>query len=134
MKACRFFLIAAKPPHNKTQAMNKDNRTIFTYNITFVMSPNAEEDFKEWLNGASAGTLSSSSICGSRLQKVVEIGGEKPGPDHGLSVALQVDLQCKEEADKWASETLPALLNGFMAKFGPSAAYFTTLLETTAFH
>ena len=104
----------------------------YTYNTTFVMSPNVGADFMTWLQGEASGAFTAAGAMGARLQKVVGIGGEAPGPEHGLSVALQTDFQAREEADKWGEERLPGLLGGFMAKFGPSAAYFTTLLETSA--
>lgn len=90
------------------------------------MSPNVETQFKDWLN-ASLSSLNAS--LPTRMQKVVEIGGEIPGPDHGLSIALQVDFPDKDAADNWEDSNLHNIAGAFMAQFGPSAAYFTTLLE-----
>lgn len=115
------------------QHITKNEQQMYTYNITFVMSPHVEEDFKSWLKSEAISANLTLLTSRSRLQKVVEIGGEKPGSDHGLSIALQIDFQSKEEADKWNTAALPTLLRQFMEKFGPSTAYFTTLLETTTF-
>ena len=111
-------------------------KTMHTYNVTFVMSPQVETTFLAWLHGEQAlsNLRSDSTVAALRLQKVVEVSGKIPGPDHGLSIALQADFESKEAADKWGEDALPTLLGEFMAKFGPSAAYFTTLLETTTFH
>ena len=116
-----------------------------TLNITFVMSPHMETQFKDWLATNVRPSLDShlsalksplstfKSPLSARLQKVVEVGGEKPGPDHGLSIALQLDFPDKQTADIWADGNLPGTLGSFMQHFGPNAAYFTTLLESSTF-
>lgn len=98
------------------------------------MASHVEEEFKAWLSHEMPPAISAAGATGSRLQKVVEIGGEKPSADHGLSIALQADFPSKGDACRWEEATLPQLLGKFMAKFGPEAAYFTTLLESVAFH
>ena len=108
-----------------------------TLNITFVMSPLMETQFKDWLatNVRPSLDFHLSAIkypLSARLQKVVEVGGEKPGPDHGLSMALQLDFPDKQTADIWEVSFLKPVLDGFMKEFGPGAAFFTTLLETSA--
>lgn len=106
---------------------------MFTLNITFVMPPQVETQFREWLTSRFSPLCSINSPLSARLQKVVEIGGEAPGPEHGLSIALQVDFPDKPSADAWSDSRLPEILGSFMAQFGPGAAYFTTLLESSSF-
>lgn len=97
------------------------------------MSPQVETQFVDWLSTRHSKLTTLNSPLPARLQKVVEIGGEAPGPEHGLSMALQVDFPDKPSADAWADSSLPEILSSFMAEFGPSAAYFTTLLESSPF-
>ena len=48
-------------------------------------------------NGGVASSFpAEGSACNPRLQTVVEAGGEKPGPEHGLSIALQAEF-CTEK-------------------------------------
>ncbi|MBD5356243.1 MAG: DUF4286 family protein [Bacteroides sp.] len=108
---------------------------MYTYNITFVMGPQEEETFIIWLHqAASAKDSELKDAENLRLQKVIRIGGEKPDADHGLSIALQADFTSELAAEKWGEIVIPKLTGAFMAKFGPNAAFFTTLLETTAFY
>lgn len=95
------------------------------------MSPHAESQFIDWLSKTVRPILENHLT--TKLQKVVEIGGETPGPDHGLSIALQIDFPGKSIADNWADDNLPTILNSFMRQFGPNAAFFTTLLESFSF-
>lgn len=108
---------------------------MFTYNITFVMTPQEEGAFTYWLRQvASTGNSELKDAENLRLQKVVRIGGEKPDADHGLSMALQSDFTSETAAEEWGEIVIPKLTGDFMAKFGPNAAFFTTLLETTVFY
>lgn len=106
---------------------------MFTLNITFVMSPQVETQFRDWLTSRFSSLSTLNSLLHARLQKVVEVGGEVPGPEHGLSMALQVDFPDKSSADSWADSSLPEILGSYMSQFGPAAAYFTTLLESSSF-
>lgn len=95
------------------------------------MSPQVETQFVDWLSSRHTKLPTHHSPLPARLQKVVEIGGEAQGPEHGLSMALQLDFPDKSSADVWADSCLPEILSSFVAEFGPSAAYFTTLLESS---
>ncbi len=101
------------------------------YNITFVILPSAREQFLEWMRGeAIAALFNPQSVARNpRLQTVVEAGGEKPGEDHGLSIALQAEFENVEAAHEWHDTTLPPVLGAFTTKFGPHALFFNTLLE-----
>lgn len=97
------------------------------------MSPQVETQFRDWLSSHHSPLTNHHSPLPARLQKVVEIGGEATGPEHGLSMALQVDFPDKTSSDAWTDSSLPEILGSFMAEFGPSAVYFTTLLESSPF-
>jgi len=101
------------------------------YNITFVITHDLEARFLEWLRGEAVAALFSAGngAMNPRLHTVVEAGGEKPGPEHGLSIALQAEFVSEESAHDWNDEVLPAVLGEFHTKFGPNALFFTTLLE-----
>lgn len=108
---------------------------MFTYNITFMMNPQEEGNFILWLRQvASAKDSELKDAENLRLQKVVRIGGERPDADHGLSIAMQADFTSETAAEEWEKIVIPKLTGNFMTKFGPNAAFFTTLLETTAFY
>lgn len=103
----------------------------YIYNITFILSPSEEGRFVEWYRSEAHPGLSVPDVApeGLSLHTVVEIGGEKPGPDHGLSVALQARFPNLDEAHKWNDTALPRVLEKFMKMFGPHAAFFTTVLR-----
>ncbi len=99
------------------------------------MAPQEEGAFTRWLRQAAADKDSELNNAENlRLQKVVRIGGQQPDADHGLSIALQADFTSEEAAEEWGEIVIPILTGSFMTKFGPNAAFFTTLLETTVFY
>ena len=63
------------------------------------------------------------------LRKVIEAGGEKPGSDHGLSIALSAWFDSEENAHQWNDNILLPALADFPQKFGNQALFFVTLLE-----
>lgn len=101
------------------------------YNITFVIAHDRKALFLEWLRGEAVAALfgEAGGAVNPRIHTVVEAGGEKPGPEHGLSIALQAEFESEEVAHRWNDEVLPSVLAGFNRKFGPNALFFTTLLE-----
>lgn len=105
---------------------------MYLYNITFIMAHTEQERFLSWMRESALPVLfnSESSAKNPRLQTVVEAGGEKPGPDHGLSIALQAEFDSEVKAQEWHDTLLPRALQDFHAKFAPHAAFFITLLET----
>ncbi|MCH5242977.1 MAG: DUF4286 family protein [Muribaculaceae bacterium] len=104
---------------------------MYTYNITFVVAPDREKDLLDFLrNDLIPQVFNEESPAKSpELKKVVEAGGEKPGPDHGLSIALSATLPTEETAHLWNDHTLLAALGDFHLKFGDHALFFVTLLE-----
>lgn len=104
----------------------------YIYNITFVAAPSQEVDFMKWLRSEALPKLfnAESPAREPRIQTVIEAGGEKPGPDHGISVALQAQFYSEQEAHAWNDNILPGALAGFHKQFGPHAAFFVTLLQT----
>lgn len=103
---------------------------MYIYNITFVIDPAREDEFLTWMRGeAIAALFNENSLARSpRLQTVVETGGEKPLPEHGLSIALQAEFDTEASAHEWDSTTLPPVLGDFTQKFGLHCAFFATLL------
>ncbi len=107
---------------------------MFVYNITFVMLPEAKERFLDWIRTSALPHLMNPVYSASEpmLQEVVEVGGEKPSPEHGLSMALHLKFATQKEAHSWHDSLLPEVLAGFNRKFSPHAAFFITLLETVS--
>jgi hypothetical protein len=105
---------------------------MFICNTTFVMAPEKEQEFLAWMRGEAAPKLfgENSPAKNPRLQTVVEAGGEAPGPDHGLSIALQAEFVSKVMAHTWHDTVLLPVLGDYHKKFGPHAIFFVTLLET----
>ncbi len=104
---------------------------MYLYNITFVLAPDAGERFLDWLRSSAMPAIMNTaySAANPRLQTVVEAGGEKPGPEHGLSMALHVEFETEEKAHVWHDAVLPGVLGDFNRNFGPHAAFFITLLK-----
>ena len=103
----------------------------YTYNITFVVSPDKEKELLDYIRTQLLYKLfnSESPAAEPQLKKVTEAGGEKPGPDHGLSIALSALLPSEEEAILWNDHILLPALGDFHIKFGNQALFFVTLLE-----
>lgn len=106
----------------------------YAYNITFVILPQKEEAFFDWLK-KSALTLMFPPGCGvaqvPEIRKVVEAGGQAPAPEDGLSIAVQAGFDSKTDAHRWHDCHLPAALRDFNCTFAPECAFFTTLLDVT---
>ena len=100
-------------------------------NITFVMLPDQRDRFLEWMRGKALAALFNPQTAAKspRLQQVAEVGGEAPGPEHGLSIALQAEFKSAEEAHQWSDSVLAPVLGEYTREFGPHALFFTTLLE-----
>lgn len=103
----------------------------FTYNITFVVNPEREEKLIRYIREILYPRLFSeeSPARYPELKKVVEIGGETPGADHGLSMALSASFEDKGKAYQWNDEILLPALDDFKIKFGPHSLFFVTLLQ-----
>lgn len=101
------------------------------YNITFIVSPGDRTRLENWLRADALPRLFSadSHATAPRLHVVREVGGEAPGPEHGLSIALQAEFADERDARTWREKTLPPVLADFREKLGPQALYFDTLLE-----
>ena len=104
---------------------------MFTYNITFVVSPDKEQELLEYIHRSMIPLLfrKENSAQNPELRKVVEAGGEKPGPDHGLSIALSATLPTEETAHFWNENILLPALRDFNNKFGCHSLFFVTLLK-----
>lgn len=104
---------------------------MFTYNITFVISPERESDLLDYIRKELLSVLFNpeSPASNPELKKLIEAGGEKPGPDHGLSIALSASFQSEETAHLWNDHILLPALGNFHLKFGQHALFFVTLLE-----
>ena len=115
VKACRFLFLVMS----------------VTSNITFVISPLDESRFLLWMREFAIPALfcREDTFIDYSLKKVIEIAGETPSPEHGLSIALQVQFRSKEDAYRWTNKNLDSVLVRFHSEFGPEAAFFITLLE-----
>lgn len=104
---------------------------MYSYNITFVIDPEREQELLRYINDELRGRLfnEESPAMNPHLKKVVEAGGEKPGADHGLSMALSADFLNEEQAHLWNDHILLPALGDFHLKFGVNALFFITLLE-----
>ena len=104
---------------------------MYTYNITFVTDPHKEVELLEYVRKDLLPVLFNpeSPARNPEIKKVVEAGGEKPGPDHGLSIALSATFETEETAHLWNDHILLPALGDFPVKFGNSSLFFVTLLE-----
>ena len=107
---------------------------MFTYNVTFVVAPDKETELIDYLRRQLIPGIfnSESTARNPELKKVVEIGGEKPDSEHGLSIALSASFPTIETAHSWNDNTLVPALQEFHLNFGPHALFFATLLENLA--
>ena len=107
----------------------------YIYNVTFVASPEREPDLLNYLTGTLVPRVTE-NMGGANdlhLRKVMEIGGETPPPDHGVSIALSAVFNSKDEANAWKVSILEPALNDFCIRFGHESLYFVTLLEEIDF-
>lgn len=104
---------------------------MFTYNITFVAAPDQEPLLLEYIRLSVIPKVFNpeSPARSPELKKIVEAGGEKPGPDHGISIALAASFPSEETAHLWNDHILLPALEAFHEKFGDRALFFVTLLE-----
>ena len=104
---------------------------MYIYNTTFVVAPELETELLEYLRNNLIPILfgDNSRAMNPELRKVVEAGGEKPGPEHGVSIALGASFFSEESAYFWHDKILMPALEGFHEKFGDQALFFITLLE-----
>ena len=112
------------------------------HNTTFMMEPGRESDFLEWFrtqlpvltgsdseNAAGAGVAS----CGGtapRLSALRMAAGQDAGEDQAHSVAFQMEFADMDSLLKWADGPLDDTAMLFMKRFGPNAAFFTSVFET----
>lgn len=103
---------------------------MYTCNITFVVSPDKENELLNYIRGTLIPVLFSEDTPARspELKKLIEAGGEIPGEDHGLSIALSGVLPTEETAHLWHDHTLLPALSDFYQQFGTHALYFVTLL------
>lgn len=104
----------------------------YIYNVTFVISPAVEGKFLDWVRDSLLSALfnAESPARNAALRKVIEAGGEKPGEDHGVSIALHAEFENESDARKWHDIFLAPELGKFTTDFGPDAVFFITLLES----
>lgn len=104
---------------------------MYTYNITFVVDPAKEQQLLDYIRKDLIPLLFNpeSPARNPELRKIIEAGGEKPGSDHGLSIALAADFSSEETAHLWNDHILLPSLEGFHLRFGNHAVFFVTLLE-----
>ena len=104
---------------------------MFTYNVTFVVSPAQEKSLINYLKQEVIPEIVSPELpeLNIELKKVVEAGGVKPGPEHGLSIAMSASFDTEEIAHLWHDHTLIPCLDEFQKKFGDQSIFFITLLE-----
>ena len=104
---------------------------MYTYNITFVVAPDRELELLKYLRNELIPKVFNAEVPAREpeLRKILEAGGEKPGPDHGVSIALTATLPTEETAHLWNDHTLVPALGDFHLKFGEHALFFVTLLE-----
>ena len=113
-EACRFFIIMR-----------------FITNITFVVSPSYETKLLEYLRSFLIPKIFTPASPASEpeIRKVVEIGGERPPLEHGISVALSAKFLSRQEVRFWEDKFLSPALTDFNKKLGKESVFFITLLE-----
>lgn len=104
---------------------------MYTYNVTFVVAPDKEKELLEYIRTEVVKKVFNpeSPARNPELKKIVEAGGEKPGPEHGISIALAATFDSEETAHLWNDHILLPALGEFNLKFGQHALFFITLLE-----
>ena len=104
---------------------------MYTYNITFVVSTEREAELLAYIKNCLLEKLffSGSPAENPALKRVVETAGEKPDPEHGISLALSASFSSEEKAHIWHDNFLSSSLEDFHNVFGNEAFFFITLLE-----
>ena len=103
----------------------------YTYNITFVVLPHEEKELVRFLREELIPEVFNDNDNSHHVEirKVIETGGERLDPNHGVSIALAGTFHSEEAARLWRdNKFLPAVSN-FNLRFGNEAVYFMTLLE-----
>lgn len=103
----------------------------FTYNITFVVSPEREEEFIKFIKDRLFNVLKEKAERSENisLKKVEEAGGEKPDPQHGTSIALSISFPEIESAYHWRETRMAEALSLILSTYGQEVLYFDTLLR-----
>lgn len=103
----------------------------YTYNITFVVDPSQEAKLMDFFKTTLIPKIFRPESKGSNLAlcRVAEVGGEKPDPDHGLSIALALEFGSEKEAHQWHDDMLVPALETFTKAFSNEGVFFITLLE-----
>lgn len=104
---------------------------MYTYNTTFVVAPDKEAELLQYIRREILSKLfnEDSPAKNPDLKKIIEAGGEKRGPEHGVSIALAASFPSEETAHLWNDHFLLPALQSFHTKFGDQAVFFVTLLE-----
>lgn len=104
---------------------------MYIYNVTFVVDPSKEAQLLKYIRNELLTKLFNPESPAKlpELRKVIEAGGEKPGADHGLSIALSATFDTEETAHLWNDHILLPALGDFHLTFGNQALFFVTLLE-----
>ena len=103
----------------------------FTYNITFVVAPESERELIDYIKSELMPVIFNpdTDALNPELKKIIEAGGEKPGPEYGISIALAASFNSEERAHLWNDHVLLPSLESFHEKFGERALFFITLLQ-----
>ena len=103
---------------------------MYSYNITFIVEPQNENELIAYIRGLLRQLFSADSKAfNPELRKVVEAGGEKIGYGGPLSIALAASFNSEDEAYRWHDHILLPALDNFNLKFGKDAVFFISLLE-----
>ena len=111
------------------------------FNTTFMMEPDREADFLQWfrtqlpsLTGPDGFAQSEGGIAcratSPRLSALRMAAGQEAGENQAHSVAFQVEFADRDSLLKWADGPLDETATRFMKRFGPNAAFFTSVFET----
>lgn len=103
----------------------------YACNITFVLAHDKKSVFLNWMRSKAIPNLcgAGSPAHDPRMEEVIEAGGEKPGPDHGLSISLHCTFDSLQEARAWHDSRLPSQLEAFRTLCGQHSLFFITMLE-----
>lgn len=113
------------------------------FNTTFMMEPGKEGEFLQWFrtqlpsltgtDGTSVADADGSPASGAtspRLSALRMAAGQEAGETQAHSVAFQVEFADRDSLLKWADGPLDDTATRFMKRFGPNAAFFTSVFET----
>ena len=108
---------------------------MFTYNITFIADPLKAQELEDYLRIKLIPEVFNPDFpaLNPQLKKVIEIGGEKPSPEHGISIALSADFDTEESAHLWSDHILIPQIENLKEKIGFEVLHFVTLLEKLSY-